>query len=276
MPSTSPEPRPGFTTGVATLFRSAGFLLNTPRSWPLALVPALVLLALAALFVALAIYSRPARRSQAGCPTRPAGTGVWAGGWCRGLGRFSPACWAALIALAATPPLSAPALERLVELEEQKLGVSPRQPIGFLAEMWCGLRAQAAAACFAVPLLTLLWIVDLAFPPASVVTVPLKMLVASLSLAWNLFDYPLTLRGVRMRDRFSLIAALSRPHAGLRRGVRAAVLGALLRRTAAAGRRRRRDTSSHGSCSKPTRRCYRTCRGAPRYERNRALAGDQF
>ena len=41
---------------------------------------------------------------------------------------------------------------------------------------------------------------------AVVVTLPLKIVVASFTLAWNLLDYPLTLRQVRMRDRWRLLA----------------------------------------------------------------------
>jgi CysZ protein len=74
-----------------------------------------------------------------------------------------------------------------------------------LSEIWCGVRAQVFVAIFALPILIGLWILELLFPPAAIVTVPLGFMVASLSLAWNLFDYPLTLRGVRMRDRFSLV-----------------------------------------------------------------------
>jgi CysZ protein len=58
--------------------------------------------------------------------------------------------------------------------------------------------------------LLLLWIADLLFPPAIVVTLPLKLLVAAFSLSWNLLDYPLTLRGVRMRDRLRLFRAHKR------------------------------------------------------------------
>jgi CysZ protein len=69
------------------------------------------------------------------------------------------------------------------------------------------MRAQAFAACFAVPLLTVLWVVELFVAPAVFVTVPLKLIVTAFSLAWNLFDYPLTLRGIRMRERLRLVLA---------------------------------------------------------------------
>jgi CysZ protein len=121
------------------------------------------------------------------------------------LGAVLAAVLGILIALALTSPLSGPALERIVALQERELGAPPRTDLGFFAEMWCGLRAQVAAAVFAGPLLVLLAIVDLLFAPAAVVTVPLKLLIAAFALAWNLFDYPLTLRGVRVRQRLRLV-----------------------------------------------------------------------
>ncbi len=195
---------PGFGAGMLAILRSAGFLLGKPRAWPFAAVPAALLVGLATVLVALSVhFIQPAVAGWF-----PASSQWY---WRMGRGFVS---WLVTIlagvlgffvALAATPPLSGPALEHLVELEERELNVSKRQPIGFMAEIWCGLKAQAAAAIFCGPLLALLWVVDVVFPPASVVTVPLKVLVSSLALAWNLFDYPLTLRGVRLSERLALV-----------------------------------------------------------------------
>ncbi|MCA9646505.1 MAG: hypothetical protein KC492_37725, partial [Myxococcales bacterium] len=44
-----------------------------------------------------------------------------------------------LLALVLAPPLSSPALEQLVALQEQELGAPRRAPIGFLTEIWFGL-----------------------------------------------------------------------------------------------------------------------------------------
>ena len=115
-----------------------------------------------------------------------------------------------VIAFAVTPPLSGPALEQIVSLVERDVGAPERQPLGVLAEIWCGFRAFAFAAMIALPILFVLWLVKFFFPPASVVTIPCTFVVVSLSLAWNLFDYPLTLRGVRMRERLSLVRAHKR------------------------------------------------------------------
>lgn len=196
--------RPGFGSGLLAVPRGAGFLVRSPRAWPFAAVPTLILVGLGTLLVALSVhFVQPAIAGLL-----PASSHWY---WQMGRGFVSwlvtilAGVLGLLVAVAVTPPLSGPALERLVELEERALGVSRRQRIGFMAEIWCGLRAQAAAAMFCGPILVLLWLVELLFPPASVVTVPLKMLVAALALAWNLFDYPLTLRGVRLSHRLALV-----------------------------------------------------------------------
>jgi hypothetical protein len=111
-----------------------------------------------------------------------------------------------IVALALAPPLSGPALEKIIALEEVELGAPPRENLGFWSEVWCGLRAQLFVWMLASPLLLLLWLVELFVPPAVVVTLPLKLAVTSFTLAWNLLDYPLTLRQVRMRDRWQLFA----------------------------------------------------------------------
>ena len=51
------------------------------------------------------------------------------------------------------------------------------------------------------PILILLLAIGLFFPPATVVTIPLKFLVCGWMLAWDFFDYPLTMRGLGMRAR---------------------------------------------------------------------------
>ena len=75
------------------------------------------------------------------------------------------------------PPLAGPALERIVAQKEQALGAPPRKEIGILAEIWCGIRAQAFAAMFALPILAVLWIIELFVTPAVFVTTPLKVIV---------------------------------------------------------------------------------------------------
>jgi CysZ protein len=179
-------------------------LLRTPAAWPFALVPTLLLVVLSVLFAWAAVAGFGALLDGVvGTPV--SGYGKALAGAISWIGSILAAILGLLIAVAVTPPLSGPALEHIVKLQERELGAAARVPIGFFAEMWCALRAQALAACFAVPLLVILRLVELFFPAAVFVTVPLELVVTALSLAWNLLDYPLTLRGVRMRDRLRLV-----------------------------------------------------------------------
>jgi hypothetical protein len=118
---------------------------------------------------------------------------------------FAVAGW--FVALVLAPPLSAPALESLVGAIEARAGMPPRAPLGFFGELACGVRAFAGATLLTAPCFVVLWAIGVAAPPAGVVTAPLAALVSALLVAWSLFDYPLTLRGVGFRARLELVRA---------------------------------------------------------------------
>jgi CysZ protein len=110
-----------------------------------------------------------------------------------------------LLAMIMTPLLSAPALEGLVTLREEELGALPRTPRGVWFELTCGLRAQALGLAVFGPILVLGWIANLVLPVATMFVAPLTWLCGVLIVAWNLFDYPLTLRGVGARRRLAFL-----------------------------------------------------------------------
>lgn len=199
-----PSARPGFWTGLAAVPRGFGFLLQTPRAWPFAWVPALVLSALTWLLVEACLHwVRPAVLGLMPSPSSAVlRYGTEALGW---LATLAVALFGFIVALNLTPPLCAPALERIVGLCEERVGAPARRPLGFFSEMACGARATLTAALFTGPLVVLAWIVELLLPPAAFVTVPLKLLLVALGLAWNLLDYPLTLRGIGMRERLRFV-----------------------------------------------------------------------
>lgn len=202
-PASRVTTRPGFGTGVQALLGGVSYLFQTPKTWPYAAVPALLLLLLLAVVGwATTQWAFPA--IQAALPTGEStvGRALWLG--TSGLLALGAFLLGASLTFALTPPLAGPALERIVSLREQSLAVPERAPLGFLSEIWCGFRAQIFVLLGVVPVLALLWLVELLVPPAMVVTFPIKLVVTSLALAWNLLDYPLTLRGVRMRERFLL------------------------------------------------------------------------
>ena len=189
----------GFWSGAGAVWPAFRFLLRTPPAWPAALVPGAILLLVSVLVVWAAFGG-----------IRPLVDGwVTEGSWWHAVLPWLAAIVASvlgfLLALVVTPPLSAPALEHVVALRERDLGLEARTPIGWFGEIWCGIRALVFGAALALPVLLLCSAIDLLVPGAGLITFPVRWLVMSLSVAWNLLDYPLTLRGVPIRDRWTLM-----------------------------------------------------------------------
>jgi len=193
----------GFWRGFVAPFGALRQLIGSPRAWPLMLVPALVFGLLEALVVAASWHF-----------LKP-----WVSGWLAGDGTLrqvgaTAASWLA-VAMAAligwllagflAPVVSAPALEGIVSITETELGVPARAPLGFVAEFWCGFRSLLMSTAVTLPLVVALTLLEMVVPPAAVVATPLKLLLAALGLAWGLFDYPLTLRGIGARERFAFM-----------------------------------------------------------------------
>jgi CysZ protein len=200
----SSAPRVTFSAGAAAVFGAFSLLARTPSLWPYALVPTLVLALLEAGFLALGYFvARPWLVEKLPDPS-----GFW-GDLGIGVASFGVVLLVAwlglLVSLVVAPVVSAPALERIVERVEAGLGLPPRAPLGFVRELLCGLRATLGALVLALPCLFVLFVVELAFPPAAVVTVPLKLLLTALLVALGLFDYPLTLRGIPFGERLGLL-----------------------------------------------------------------------
>lgn len=213
----------GFWRGFSTFFGALRTLLRLTGAWPYACVPVVVFVVLESVFVWLALhYVQPwlhARftfvenwQSSEGSVALLL---VWLAQGVAALGSWLGTAVAAalgwLLSLVLAPPLSAPALERIVAITERDLALPERAPLGFLAEFWCGLRSTLLSSAVTVPLIVALTLLELVAPPAAVLTTPLKLLIGALGVAWTLFDYPLTLRGMRARER----VALMRQHASL-------------------------------------------------------------
>jgi uncharacterized protein involved in cysteine biosynthesis len=196
--------RPGLSEGFASLFFGFGFLLRRPAALPYALVPVFWFSALSALGVWASVHwVLPGVHSVLPVPDGTLGQlALKALSWVAvGL----VAVVAVGLALFLAPPLSAPALERLVTLVEAELGVASRAPIGWTREIWLGLKASIGGLLLFGPVLALLSLADLVFPPFALVSLPLRVAVASLWLAYTLFDYPQSLRGYPIRERFRLL-----------------------------------------------------------------------
>jgi CysZ protein len=194
---------------MAAIGRACWFLLRTPRAWPAALLPGVVLLCLTALVVWASLAGLRPLVAQ-----RAAGLGPLVRTVLPWFAAAAASVLGWLVALAVTPPICAPALEHIVALRERDLGLEAHPPTGFFAEVWCGVRALVFGAALAIPVLVVATLVDFFVPLAWVVTVPIRWVVLSLSVAWNLFDYPLTLRGVPIRERWMLVRSHLRPVIG--------------------------------------------------------------
>jgi len=207
LPSASPSPSPGFVDGVKCFFYGLGFLLKTPGTWPLAMVPVVVVLALGGALSSAAIHNVP--------------------GWVEGLyvthagadGALDTALSTVLVVLATViavivsffvaftlaQPISGPAFEALVRRQEAALGVPPRPETSLLSDVGLALRSSLMGLLLATPVLLILFAVSFFFPPAQVVTVPLKVLVGTIVLAWDVCDVPLGLRGIGARRRSQIL-----------------------------------------------------------------------
>jgi CysZ protein len=199
------EPALGVGDGLGAFLGGVGFVIATPGVWLYALVPVTVLLLLAC----------------GGCVGGP--VGAWetvfhfidrqAGAWKQVEGWLLTVLLAVLfialgllLALTLAQPLSGFALDAISHAQEKALTghASPKPPI--LVSAWNAFKIALFSFLLGAPVLVLLTIVGLIFPPATVVTIPLKILVFGWMLAWDFVDYPLTMRDLGLKARLAWVA----------------------------------------------------------------------
>ncbi|MDF2698241.1 MAG: Sulfate transport system protein cysZ, partial [Labilithrix sp.] len=193
--------RVGFLDGVGAFFGGLGFIVGRPAMWSLALIPALIATVLFFGLGTLAIWGGTNLAHHA---LWDPGDGTWT---TAGIWALRVVFWlvgiivAFLVAISLAQPLSGFALEAIARKQELALGGRqwPDQP--FIASTLRSLRVTFTALAVSLPLLAILTLITLLFPPASVVTIPLKFLVTGLAVAYDFLDYPLGLRGVGVRAR---------------------------------------------------------------------------
>ena len=174
-------------------------MMRTPRAWPLAAVPmAIAAVLIASLsFVAVGLVPRAVGDAVGA-------TSTWYGAVGRVVLELLAALAGVLLALVAgallAQPLSSPALERLIRLTEASLGLPPRAKTSFLVDAWRSLRG-ALIGLSAVPIVLGLTAFELAVPGSTWVVLPLKLFVSGVLVSWDLLDYPLGVRDLRLRDR---------------------------------------------------------------------------
>jgi CysZ protein len=195
----------GVVGGLNAFGGGIGFVVTTPSVWPYAAVPALMLVLL---FTALACGG-----GYAAYHGFAVAFGEELGAWGR-TGRWLAIAltWvvtlllAALLALALAQPLSGFALEKIVYAQERALTGRVSPPPGFFLSMVRSTKVALVTVFVGVTVIVPLFLVALAFPPAAVVTVPLKFVVAAWLLAWDFIDYPLGVREWGLRARFRWVA----------------------------------------------------------------------
>jgi len=196
--------KPGFGAGVGALFSGIGFVVANPGVWPLALVPAVILVVIAAI-VGVGGYELMS-------PHLVHLLGKWAHGAHGALAVVAKVLSGALAAgvgllvgAALAQPLSGPALERIVRRVEKQIGLPAWPETTIAEEIGRSIEGLLLTTALALPVLLVLFLIDLVFPPAVIVTTPLKIAVTALMCAWDLCDYPLSIHGTKIRDRVALL-----------------------------------------------------------------------
>lgn len=198
-------PRPlGFLDGLRAFFGGIGFIVGRPSTWGWASIPIFVASLLFGGCAALAIWGGTAAADHF---MVDAGSSGWttAGLWTlRIVFGIVGVLLAFLVAISLAQPLSGFALDAIARRQEVALGGRswPDQP--FFPALLRSLRVTLTSLLISLPILAVLGLITLLVPPAAVVTVPLKVIVAGCAVTYDFIDYPLSLRGhgVRSRARF--------------------------------------------------------------------------
>jgi CysZ protein len=192
----------GFFAGVRALFGGLGFVVTTPRVWPWAMVPVIAATLLLGGTTALAIWGGGELAARIIDPAHV----VWSWAikivlWVVGIiiGFF--------VALTLAQPISGFALEAIARRQEVALGGRTWPDVPFTRGLLSSLRVSLTALAISLPILAVLAVITLLFPPASIVTVPLKLIVTGLAAAYDFLDYPFSVRDAAVPHRVDFIRA---------------------------------------------------------------------
>jgi uncharacterized protein involved in cysteine biosynthesis len=213
----------GFLDGLKAFFGGIGFIVARPAMWGWAMIPVVVASLLFSGAATLGIWGAVAAADHfVADPASGWGTaGLWT---LRILFGLVGILVAFLVAISLAQPLSGFALDAIARRQELALGgrAWPEQP--FFPALLRSLRVTLTALVVSLPILALLSLVTLLVPPASVVTIPLKVVVAGCAITYDFIDYPLSLRGQGVRSRASFL----RTHFGATLGFGLAASAVLL------------------------------------------------
>jgi CysZ protein len=111
------------------------------------------------------------------------------------------------VALTLAQPISGFALEAIARRQEVALGGRTWPDVPFTRGLLSSLRVSLTALAISLPILAVLAVITLLFPPASIVTVPLKLIVTGLAAAYDFLDYPFSVRDAAVPHRVDFIRA---------------------------------------------------------------------
>jgi CysZ protein len=190
----------GIMAALRAFVGGIGFVLTTPSVWPWAAVPAAIMLALLCGVTGLGWWGAAELLANLFGSERDTWGAI--GYWLSLMAAGAIVLLIAMLAaLTLAQPLAGFALERIAHAQEYELTGYRRPSLSYFASLCLNLRTVAFAVIVGGTALALLLAVNLVYPPAAVVTVPLKFLVCSWILAWDFIDYPLGLRGLGVRAR---------------------------------------------------------------------------
>lgn len=171
--------------GAGAFFLGMAFVVSTPRVWLRALVPVVLAFILFGGLAAAGILA-----------AAHATHGVLV------VLLALPAVLLALVlALSLAQPLSGWALDGIVRAQRAEMGLPDLPHAPLLPTMLASAGSALLALSLGTPLIAGLTLVGWLFPPAVFVTVPLKVVVGALMVAWDLVDYPLAMQGASLGDR---------------------------------------------------------------------------
>jgi len=195
----SERKRVGFVEGLTAPFRGLGFLARSPDLWLYSIVPALVMIAVAAILASLGfvgVSSFVARFFE---------IPKWAEVLLKIVLYLVVIVLAVVVGFALAQPLSGPALDKIVDAQEKAMGISPHPPESIFRSILRSLLVTLTSLAITLPILLLLTVVDLLIPAAAIVTVPLKLGVSAMMIAWDLLDYPMSRRLMGVSSRMAWI-----------------------------------------------------------------------
>jgi CysZ protein len=184
-----------FGTGFGAFWGGVGFVIATPAVWLPAMVPIGMAVLLLSGVGALGVWGADA---AAAALAGASSFGLWT---LRIVFGVVAVLVAFLVAISLAQPLSGWALDRIVRRQEASLGAPAQPELPRLKQMMTALAVNLLALAVGLPIFALLTAIGLIFPAATVVTIPLKVCVAALLVAWDFLDYPLSLRGLGVGAR---------------------------------------------------------------------------